>query len=171
MREQLWRLIAWVVAHRRVSQWLFRRALRTPYTDIMSPDGQDTYMRRWWLFNPYPGSDQAALRKHAWLPVSVRMHHIMRPDEDRHLHDHPWDARSILLTGWYSETREDGTRVRIAGDTYALKHGEFHRINDVDQVTGVMTIFITYRYRGTWGFKVAGKKVPWRTYLGLEARA
>lgn len=166
----IWRLIAWAVSRSWVANRLIMRAFRTPYTDITSPDGNDTYMRRWWLFNPYPGVEQGGsyLRRFAWLPLSIRIHHILRPDADRHLHDHPWDARTIILMGWYVETREDGrTHVRWRGDTATLKHDEFRRIHDVCANTGAVTMFITFKYRGTWGFKVDGTKVPWREYLGV----
>jgi hypothetical protein len=29
-------------------------------------------------------------------------------------------------------------------------------------------MFVTGKRRGTWGFNVDGKKVPWRVYLGIE---
>jgi hypothetical protein len=32
---------------------------------------------------------------------------------------------------------------------------------------GATTLFITGKYRGTWGFLVDGVKVPWREYLGI----
>jgi hypothetical protein len=32
----------------------------------------------------------------------------------------------------------------------------------------VWTLFITWRYQGTWGFDVDGSKVPWREYLGIK---
>ncbi len=164
----IWRLIAWAVSRPRVAAWIVRRAFRTPYSDILSPDGSETYMRRWWLFNPYPGSEQCDRRQFKWLPLSIRVHHILRPDPDRHLHDHPWDARTIILMGGYAEERDDGhTYTRWVGDTAPLEHDTFHRITEVDAALGAVTLFITYRYRGTWGFWVDGAKVPWRTYLGV----
>ena len=166
MRELLWRLVAWIVTTPAISNRLIARALRTPYTDI-EVDG-DVYMRRWWLFNPYPSSDEGRLQRHLWLPLSVRVHHILRPDSDRSLHDHPWDARTIILGGWYVEVREDGNySVRLRGDTAALRYGEYHRITRVSGHQGAYTLFITFKYRGTWGFLVNDRKVPWREHLGL----
>ena len=104
MRELPWRLLAAIVTLPVVRDWLIRRAQRTPYTHIHGPDGS-IYMGRWWLFNPYPAKSDGRKRKWAdWLP-SARIHHIMRPDSDRHLHDHPWNARTIVLGGWYAEER------------------------------------------------------------------
>lgn len=110
-------------------------------------------MHRWWLFNPYfytPG-----LRRFSWFPISVRVHHILRADQDRHLHDHPWNARTIVLVGSYVEERDDGTRhIRSAGSTAPLRFGSFHRIAAVDPMLGAVTLFITGRKRGVWGFKI-----------------
>lgn len=150
-----------------VVDWLVARAKRTPYVHITGPDGS-VYMERYWLFNPYPAnSDGAGRRWGDWLP-SIRVHRIMRPDGDQHLHDHPWNARTFILRGDYTEMREDGrTYWRRAGDTAALKFGEYHRITSVSD-GGVWTLFMTGKHRGTWGFSVDGVKVPWRRYLGID---
>lgn len=192
--ELLWKLIARTLASNpRLIDWIIRRAQRTPYSHITSADGSSVYMGRWWLFNPYGrGADgEQTPARIPWLP-SVRIHHICRADQDRDLHDHPWNARTIILRGWYREERQfstlpsrdwqlinhhlirDGdefyTLGRAAGYTGRLLFGEYHRISEVSP-GGVWTIFITGRKRGTWGFLVDGKKVPWRTYLGLDKGA
>jgi hypothetical protein len=179
-----WKLVAWIVTRPRIALWLIRRAAKTPYTHIRSQDGSEVYMYRWWLFNSYPEHTSGRIKKWlSWLP-SVRIHHINREDADRHHHDHPWDARTIILRGWYDEMKPVDPSVqpdfyllasekmemgfhRHAGYTGTLKFGEYHRIAAVSP-GGVFTLFITYRYRGTWGFLVDGKKVPWREYLGIQ---
>jgi hypothetical protein len=155
----MWRRFAWLVSRPAVASWLIARAQRTPYTHL------DGYMHRWWLFNPFAARSGSGTR-YPWCPISIRVHHILRRDHDRALHDHPWNARTIILRGWYHELREDDRfHIREAGDTAALRFGEFHRILEVSP-GGVYTLFITGRYRGTWGFKVDGAKVPHREYLG-----
>lgn len=163
--DALWRPVAWLATRPRVTRWLIERAGRTPYSDIY--DGADLYMRRWWLFNPYPGESSGdGMPRAPWLP-SVRMHHIVRADRDRNLHDHPWDARTIILSGCYVERRDDGhVYARVRGDTAAIKHDDFHTIEYVGAAGGALTLFITWRYRHTWGFKV-----PYREYLGLPPKA
>jgi len=192
--SRLWCLLAKVLARPAVASWIIARAQRTPYQHITSADGQDVYMCRWWLFNPYcRKTHKPALW---WFPWSIRVHHIMRPDEDRDLHDHPWDARTIILRGWYNEQRPASdewkesvmsclvpnpdpkfvewiTRdacewiKRDQGDTAQLRHGEYHRIDRVSP-GGVYTLFITSKWRGDWGFLVNGVKVPWRTYTDSD---
>lgn len=162
--------IFWAIAARQIAQsprlvqWLIARAQRTPYNHITSADGQEVYMRRWWLFNPYPHGSDGDGRRWPALP-SVRIHHILRADHDRHHHDHPWNARTIILRGHYVEHREGRSITRLEGDTAQLNFGEYHRINYVS-AEGVYTLFISGKKRGTWGFNVDGKKVPWREYLG-----
>ena len=187
----VWRAVARIACSPPVFLWLLRRAVRTPYTPITSQDGSEIYMRRWWLFNAYqrgPDAEQTPARW-PWLP-SVRMHHILRPDTDRHLHDHPWNARTIVLAGWYTEERPFGKRgdpvafapdgmrstpdgalalfKRKPGYTGRLLYGQYHRIAEV-AAGSVFTLFITWRKRGTWGFSVDGRKVPWQQYIAERA--
>lgn len=166
----IWNLIARTLAKPAVVDRLIARAKRTPYTHIRGPNGS-IYMERYWLFNPYPPESSG---KRPWwqFPISIRLHRIMRPDGDRHLHDHPWNARTIILRGGYNEVRhnEDGEHYRRAGDTATLKFGEFHRIVWVCP-DGAWTLFITGKYCGAWGFDVDGVKVQWRRYLGIEDAA
>lgn len=183
----IWKLLAFIASRPAIANWLIERAQRTPYEHIQSLDGNERYMGRWWLFNPYPHGSDGDHRRIAWLP-SVRIHHICREDQDRHLHDHPWNARTIILRGWYNEERPFdpadplpegsvyGLQVngqlrqqffREHGYTGRLLFGQYHRITAVSP-GGVWTLFIVGRKRGTWGFQVDGKKVPWREYLGLQ---
>lgn len=165
MREFLWRIIAFIATHSAVFEWLIRRSARTPYFPILSPDKTEIYMLRYWLFNPYPGLGDES-KRFEWLP-SIRLHKIMVPDRDRHLHDHPWNARTIVLRGRYVEERMDGEHVRDQGDTCRVLFNQYHRIVAVSP-GGVWTMWFTWKYRGTWGFLVDGAKVPWRKYLGLD---
>jgi len=167
MNKLFWRTVARIASRPAITAWLIRRAQRTPYAHIMSADGTSCYMGRWWLFNPYPSSDGPKRSGWGWLP-SVRIHHIRRPDQDRDHHDHPWNARTIILKGWYCEERGDRFTYRVPGNTATLRFGEYHRIDEVSP-GGVWTLFITGRKRGTWGFRVDGQKVPWRQYLGLDS--
>lgn len=159
-------LLARFLARPAVAKAIVQRAQRSPYFNITSADGTTTYMGRWWLFNRYDLPNGARFK---FLP-SIRVHHIMRADLDRHLHDHPWNARTFILQGWYYEQMTDDPQdihCREAGYTGRLLFGQYHRIAIVPR-TGVWTLFITWRYRGTWGFLVNGRKVPWREYLSGE---
>lgn len=191
MINLFWRLLAKLLARPAIAAWLITRAQKTPYLHIQSADGQEVYMGRWWLFNPY--DRETHLGRMRWCPWSIRVHHIMRPDADRDLHDHPWDARTVILRGLYTEERLEpyetadllkkdadlrwvpgheiqrlAVRTRKAGDTAQLNHGEYHRIDEVSP-GGVYTLFITSRWKGDWGFLVNGVKVAWREYTGEKS--
>ena len=154
--------ISKILSNPTVFKLLKKWSMKSPYLHITN--GEDVYMYRYWLFNPYFGNYHKWI---GWLP-SIRLHRIMRPDADRHLHDHPWNARTFILDGWYIEEREDGNKyIRVKGSTTSLKFNEFHRIDKVSD-GGVWTLFITWEYKGTWGFKVDGKKIPYKTYLGIK---
>lgn len=159
-----WSAFAWVVSRPAVAEWLIRRAQRTPYFHLPG------YMDRFWLFNAYEKRAGIEVTPIRWLP-SVRIHHIKRPDLDLHPHDHPWDARTVILKGWYIERRwhPEGSewRQRLAGYTGPIRFGDFHAITAVPP-EGVWTLFITFGYRGTWGFLVDGAKVPWREYKAMH---
>lgn len=181
MRELPWRTVAAILSHPRIAAWLIKRAQRTPYFPITSRDGAETYMDRWWVFNPYSTEGPPRWR---WLP-SIRVHHILRADDDGAMHDHPWNARTILLRGEYVEERPvpavpkgvawfpvftvDGELragfVRARGYTGRVLFGQYHRISEVSP-GGVYTLWFTWKYRGTWGFLVNGRKVPYREHLG-----
>lgn len=171
-----WGAVAKVVSIPAVASYLIKRSQRTPYFNLPG------YMNRWWLFNGYgndqsvPDAQRACIRRFSWLP-SIRIHHILRADTARDLHDHPWDARTIILKGWYSERRLINKpcrhevcklHLRQPGDTAELNYGEYHSIDEVSD-GGVWTMFITYKYQGTWGFLVNGVKVPWREYTNEGA--
>jgi len=166
----IWNAIAWLVSREPIANWLIQRSQKTPYVHI------DGYMNRYWLFNGYTKDAEGQMHKpFEWLP-SVRVHHILRKDFDRVPHDHPWDARTIILKGWYDEQRRNtdpdpfpGTYLwhffrRERGDTATLKFNEYHTVMEVSR-GGVWTLFLTWKYQGTWGFWVDGKKVPYREYL------
>lgn len=160
-------LLAKILARPAVTDWLIRRARRTPYTSIVKKG--ELYMERYWLFNPFqPQNDGAGRRWGEWVP-SIRLQWILRPDVGPYPHDHPWNARTFILRGWYRDVRKGQSCLRTAGTTATLRFGEFHHIAEVAP-GGVWTLFVTYRKRGTWGFQVDGVKVPWREHQANESR-
>lgn len=154
-----WKLIAKIAARPAVRRYLVERAKRTPYFHL------DGYMNRWWLFNPTPAMNNGKGRRFEWLP-SIRVHHILRADNDRHPHNHPWDARTIILAGFYVEKRDEGVYARLPGDTAVIEADTFHRILSVSD-GGVWTLFISWKWQHVWGFRTADGFVPWRKYLGI----
>jgi hypothetical protein len=74
--------------------------MREPDCVIGPPD--NPYLRRWWL-----------IPRNRWF--NLYLHNILRDDDDRALHDHPWANLSILLRGAYREVTPRGTHLRKRG--------------------------------------------------------
>ncbi len=160
MTEKLWRRFAKFCAKPAVREWIINTAHKTPYERGHLID----YMLRYTLI---PHSVKLFGRT-INLPITARVHVILRQDLDRHLHDHPWDHRSIVLDGWYDEEDVFGnSRVLNEGDTVARRAECFHRINAVSP-DGVVSLFICWPWRNRWGFLKNGRKIYYRDYLGLQ---
>ncbi len=161
MKEIAWRLFAYIVSRRLLADYLIGRATETPYFHLPG------YMNRWWLFNRYSevGFPDKVPKRFPRLP-SIRIHQILRPDNAAHPHDHPWNARTIILRRHYVERRGNVEHVRRVGHTAPVLFGEYHHISYV-QSHGAWTMFICWDYMGDWGFLVNGKKVPWREYVAM----
>jgi hypothetical protein len=178
MINPFWKVVGWIISRPKIAEYLIKKAQKTEYFHLRG------YMERWWLFNRHDDTDYAtkAPKPYPWLP-SIRIHHILRADADRVPHDHPWNARTIILKGWYREVRIDPANAewfdpdlcfsyaksftRNQGDTATLKFGEYHKISEVSE-GGVWTLFIFYKWRGVWGFLVNGVKIPWRQYEAMK---
>lgn len=65
--------------------------------------GDELYMERWRFFSSNT------------LGVGLRLHHIMRSDNAREVHDHPFDFSSLILRGGYWEWRPIETFKRHTG--------------------------------------------------------
>ena len=116
--------------------------------DFVIGTPESPYMRRWWviprnrIFNVY-------------------LHNIVRGDDDRALHDHPWWNVSILLRGHYREVTPRGTFYRGRG-SIILRHAvSAHRL-EVDGPT--WSLFITGPNVRTWGFHCPKGWVPWQQF-------
>lgn len=165
------KFLAWAPVRTRIIA--YAQKYPVPMSHIASADGSEIYMYRYWIFNPYKIADAKELKPFSFLP-SIRLHKIMRPDYDRDYHDHPWDARTFILQGFYIEERlvpgrinpnvmVRMVRLRSEGNSASIKFEEYHKIAAVPE-EGVWTIFVTWKLKGMWGFLVNGKKVPFWQY-------
>lgn len=154
---------------RKLVNILIALAKRRTHPDghIYSADGS-LYMERW------------SLLETRWL--SIRVHRIARPDNDRHFHDHPWPWASLVLRGGYIEllpASADPCFNQALGEEYSipkwrgtgslvLRHAtDRHRISSV--LPNTYTLFIIGRKRQSWGFFTPEGKVYWRDYLDARA--
>jgi len=161
MSQLAWTLLAKFLALKWPRLLLTAWAVRRPYFHLKRPNGE-VYMHRWWA-RKEPDAH--------WTGIAARLHHIALPDDDRDLHDHPYDYRTIILKGWYIEETLNGTVLHKAGSTVAHPATHYHSIREVSP-GGVWTLFI-YRYKrpnNRWGFLVDGRKVPHGYYESIHGK-
>lgn len=141
---------------------------RTPDFDI-GPG----YLQRWWLLPRNP-------------LVNVYVHRILKSDDDRALHDHPWLNCSIVLRGEYREVlpitdkcATPFTRVaelpmtsrrRRAGAVVIRRSTAPHRLV-VEENRTAWTLFITGPVLRNWGFHCAHGWRHWRDFTAAEDKA
>ncbi len=68
----------WLLGH------LLRRTAWRRDPDFVIGTADDPYLRRWWLIPRNP-------------VFNLYVHHFLRSDDDRALHDHPWPSVSVIL--------------------------------------------------------------------------
>lgn len=152
----------------RLPRWIIGRAMKTPYFHL------DGYMERYWFFRiGKRGGGQSGPS-----PLfGARVHHILRSDDGRDFHDHPWPYLTIILAGGYWEVRPvlvdnvvSYTRRRWHGPGSVLlrRANSWHRL-ELPKGTTAWTLFATGPKVQPWGFLVGRKKVYWRDYLNVPA--
>lgn len=123
--------------------WWFSARLRVRVIEIE----HEPYLERYWL-----GS---------LLGWTAYLHHFVRDDEERWLHDHPWPfAIALVVSGGYIEERlqhldpERGLvtarRALRAGAVNVIRARDFHRVTAVRP--GTWTLFVHRRRCKSWGF-------------------
>jgi hypothetical protein len=110
------------------------------------------YMRRWTIETPW---------------FSIRLHHWLHSDDQRHLHDHPWGFHTFVLKGAYIDTsspegadigeeREDWQFQLMRAGTYAYRPSHHkHYVKVIPP--GCWTLVFTGPIMRRWGFWVKGK--------------
>lgn len=127
------------------------------YRVISNLDESSPYLRRWSL----------------WLPRgwSIKLHEILRPDDDRCEHDHPWFMLRVILWGGYTEQRNGRTvdllpwRPWAPWRIYPCRSGTFrHRILHLHGRSS-WTIALCGPAVREWGFFTLTRWVPWREFI------
>jgi len=123
--------------------------------EIKSRDGE-LHFRRWRIIET------------PWF--SIYVHGIYKADEDKHMHDHPWNYTSIVLRGFFSERIPDPNRPNreeclVLGPSKIVrrKAEQFHKIEQLHSPT-VYTLFFTGRRRREWGYRTEHGWIDHKTY-------
>ena len=136
---------------------LIRYAERTPYTHL------DGYMLRFWVVQPSRWT----------FGLGLRLHIILRSDNDRDMHTHPWWFVSLILRGTYWEVLpgelgqpgvHQGGYVNL-NEPFRIEqrkpgHLCFHTRRTRHKLMlfrgSVTTLVLTGRDHGSWGYQVPG---------------
>lgn len=129
--------------------------------------GDDPYLKRWYVI---PRNSR----------FNIYLHKFCRSDDDRALHDHPWDFWSFILKGGYTEHTADGAVRRPRFSLAHRKAEHAHRVElDSDcnctekgrvppglpcQEIPAWTLFFTTAKRRNWGFHCPRGWVHWEKF-------
>jgi hypothetical protein len=130
-----------------ITTWLYTKVVsymdqRKQDLRIPPDESIPAYMLRWW-----------------WIPrnayFNVYLHHVLRSDDDRALHDHPWYSFSLILQGGYNEhmIQAGGIHTRDWYQKGAMRFrpsGKYNSDPVMEQDT--ITISITGPVLRRWGF-------------------
>ena len=130
-----------------IQKALFKVGERLPCRLINHP-GRAPYLERYYISTVFG--------------YTFYLHRFVTGDGDRKPHDHPWNAWSLVLTGWYLErvvTAFDLTHIRgYRSNSRMLKRGRFNRIssNKFHQIEklrpNTWTLFCHGPREKGWGF-------------------
>lgn len=153
---------------RRFLTW-FAKAAKLPKRVIARDEG-DVYLNRYYLLGEPGGlkyfpEDQREMRwwqkPLARFPL-VYLHHFERSDEDESLHNHPWEAKALILAGGYLEERrvlawrrtktgfEIDEKICRPGTVNRLNADTFHRVRLLQK--DCWTLIVVGKKVQTWGF-------------------
>jgi len=158
--------------------YVMRSAYSKPYFHLHG------YMYRWWVTPRFllTEDENGNLCPYSWVPkvLRCRLHHIVREDAGRSLHNHPCDNVSIVLSGWYSEkslSSESSTRgmldeymydVALPFQVVKRNAKDYHSIVDVSN-DGVFSLWFMGKKVNEWGFLVGGEHIDHKNYfIGVD---
>lgn len=122
--------------------------------DFVIGNHDSPYMLRWFVL---PRNET----------FNIYYHRVLRDDDDRALHDHPWPSFSILMVGQMREVTPDGVRIIRTGDC-VYRGPEFsHRLELIDGQPAE-TLFVTGPKVRDWGFHCPKGFVHWRDFVNPD---
>jgi hypothetical protein len=86
---------------------------------------------------------------------TVRLHHWISSDDQRHYHDHPWWFLTLILRGGYTDISPSGEQRMTAG-SIAFRPAEHRHTVRVD-AGGCWSLMLTGPDSRVWGFWVKGR--------------
>lgn len=111
----------------------------------------DNYLRRWWIVPRNQG-------------CNVYLHEILHSDDDRALHDHPWDNTSYLIDGSYTEVTPAGEFERAPGSIVNRLATDSHRLV-IPEGGHAVSLFMTGPIVREWGFHCPQGWRHWKEFV------
>lgn len=119
----------------------------------------EPYLNRWYV-----------IPRNRWC--NIYLHHILKSDDDRALHDHPWRSLSFLLWGSLSEVYAVGQANHVANQWWrtlpwlrpVFRSAKFSHRLVVPEGKTAWTLFITGPRIRKWGFHCPGGWKFWADY-------
>ncbi len=117
------------------------------------------------------GADRPYLLRWYLVPnnrlVGIYLHKFLRDDDDRALHDHPWNFVSILFGGSYDEHTTDGIVTRQA---FSIAFRPAHHRHRIELKTKhCWTVIIRGRIVRDWGFWCPKGFVHWKQFTAQNS--
>ena len=132
--------------------------------DFVIGDPAAPYLRRWWI-----------IPRNRFF--NIYLHQILRSDDDRALHDHPWWNVSIILKGGYWEITKHAFCWRNPGSIVFRRATAAHRLRldwQMHQLPAAgghfvpcWSLFITGPKIREWGFICRDGWKHWRDFIGV----
>ena len=94
---------------------------------------------------------------------NIFIHKIYKADEDKYLHNHPWNIFTMILKGSYIELLESGENIRNLFNCGYRNHKQYHKILKLNS-DKVVTLALTFGKRCNWFYLIDGKEVSNDTY-------
>ncbi len=136
-------------------RWHLNLLPRKP--DMCIGGEKNPYIRRWYVIS---------------TPLfRIYLHNMLRDDDDRALHDHPWNNISIILKGGFVEHTPRGSYSRIPLSVTFRKATAAHRL-ELRHHAGVRSswsLFLTGRYQRKWGFHCPKGWIPYEQFVKPNA--
>lgn len=109
---------------------------------------QGVYLRRWRFETPW---------------FSIRLHHWFHSDDNRNVHDHPWNFYTLILKGSYTDESPKGSQRVSAGHIYYRSAEHAHWVH-LDPNTTVWTLVLTGPKIRRWGFWISARNKWTKAY-------
>lgn len=135
-------------------RWYHRLAQRRA-PDFVIGGAERPYMLRWWV-----------IPRNRFF--NIYLHHFLRSDDDRALHDHPWVNCSYLLEGSYTEwtIAAGGVHKKRVARTGSIKFRRARFAHRIELHDGpCWSLFITGPVIREWGFHCPNGWRIWKQFV------